>query len=89
VPQVPSFEATYAAVANERRYIEIFDRLETAFPALYKRSIQIFRASAEAPLPGVDLSDDEKAFVQSQAYSAAAKLAQEIDPNYNLDFLRR
>lgn len=89
IPQLPPVESTYLEVANERRYPEIFGALEAAYPAIYKRTKQIFSSRGQTAPPGPELSADEKAFVQSQAYSAAAHLAQEVDPNYNLDFLRK
>lgn len=82
-------ESSYAALAEERRYLEVFAALEVAFPALYKRSKQIFNSGEQAELPGRSLNADERAFMLSQAYSAAAHQARTIDPNYNLDFLRK
>lgn len=89
-PDDLSFEAAYAAVANERKYLEIFEELEKTYPALYKRSKQIFARGGNPPVyEGLNINADEQTYVQSQAYSAAAHIAQAIDPEYNLDFLRK
>jgi hypothetical protein len=89
VPQAPSFEATYAAVAEERGYPGIFGELKSTSPALYKRSKQIFASDTSRSIPPQDLglSADEKALIHAQAYSAAARIARSKDPNYNLGFL--
>ena len=88
-PKGNSFEAAYAAVADERRYLEISEALEKTFPVLYKRSIQLFESAGE-PMDhlGRKISEDEVVFIQSQAYSAAADLARQLDPDYDLAFLR-
>ena len=89
IPPAPSFEATYAAVADERKYPDIFGQLKATSPALYRRSKQIFAGGIGRPtVQGSELTDDEKASIHAHAYSAAARIAQTIDPDYNLGFLR-
>lgn len=85
-----SFEQMYATVAESRRYPELFAMLQHSSPALYKRALQLFR-SKDAPTDhrGRELSENEVIFIHSQAYSAAAALARRLDPNYDLDYLRK
>jgi hypothetical protein len=82
------FEAAYAAVSQERRYFEIFDALEKSFPALLKRTKQLFANRGESTKLGSrEVTADERAYIYSQAYGAAADIARGLDPGYNLAYL--
>lgn len=87
MPDEVSFEAQYAQSAAERKYLEIFEKLQEAFPAAYKRSLQIFRSWRQDEK--LDISPAEQQYTLSQTYSAAAHTARSMDPDYPLDYLRR
>jgi hypothetical protein len=86
-PEINTLEAQYIALAEERKYLEVFADLQQARPVSYKRSLQIYRSWRQ----GIDLglSQAEQQYILSQTYSAAAHIAQTLDPKYPLDYLRR
>jgi hypothetical protein len=86
-PDEDPFKAQHSAVAEERKYFQIFEGLQRTYPLAYKRSLQIYRSWRQ----GIDLglSQAEQQYILSQTYSAAAHIAQSIDPDYPLDYLRR
>jgi hypothetical protein len=81
-------EEIYASSAEARRYPEIADWLRTAYPAVYKRTIQIARDQMPIDPRGRELTQDEVLYIKSQAYGAAAAFAKSLDPDYNLALLR-
>lgn len=90
-PKPKSFEAMYSEDMTQRRYLEIFGKLESEFPALYKRILQLDN-ERRAKIVNVGLSDDDRAereYIRSQGYSAAAQIAKSIDPEYDLGYLYR
>lgn len=85
------FEAAYAEEAGPRRLIEVFDRLEAEYPALYKKAEQIYQlVNVRKRRPEPNSPEAEQTLlITAKAYVAAAMIAQEIDPNYDLGFLYR
>jgi hypothetical protein len=86
-----SFEEAYAAEAETRKYREISGRLKAEYPAIYKKILQIHQQIfvQKVHLPLNDLEKEERHYLRSQAYIAAANIARGIDPNYNVAFLDR
>lgn len=88
------FEDAYATAAPDRKYMEIFEALKAKYPALYKKTLQLERdrqGLQSAQFTGVVPKEqkDEEDYYKSQAYSAAAQIARELDPNYDLQNLTR
>ncbi|HEU5005047.1 MAG TPA: hypothetical protein VFT49_03105 [Candidatus Saccharimonadales bacterium] len=86
------FSRMFAHLASERKYVEIFETLEARFPAGYKRirlleAARMKKDSAELQKTKEEL--DEERYQRSQIYTAAADIARELDPNYNLALLTR
>jgi hypothetical protein len=87
LPEERTPEGQYVSVAEERKYPEIAARLQSANPAAYKRSLQIFRSWRQDK--DIGISQAEQEYILSQTYAAAARIAQSLDPEYPLDYLRR
>ena len=87
LPEERTPEGQYVSVADERKYKEIFEALQEAFPAAYKRSLQIIQSWRHDK--DLNISKAEQEYILSQTYAAAAKIAQSLDPDYPLDYLRR
>ena len=85
-PAENTFEAQYAALADERKYLEISAALQEAYPAAYKRSLQLFRGWRQDK--EVDISPADQEYILSQTYQAAAHIARSLDPDYPLNHLR-
>jgi len=81
-PPEPSFEALFVEVADERKYKEIFSQLATQYPALYKK-VRMIDARRPA-VPETELDQTQEDYENSQAYTAAARIAQALDQNYPL-----
>ena len=91
-----SFQAAYASVRYERNYDGVFGIMRRQFPALYKRAlilqeerdVRVRHVKRLEQVPANLMSDEER-YIASQAYSVAAKIAKEIDPQYDLGYLHR
>lgn len=86
-PPERSFEAIYAAVAAERKYVEIFDRMESNYPALYKK-IRLMEGQKEAhALERSEEARNLRDYHKSKAFAAAAGIAYQLDPGYDMTLL--
>lgn len=86
-----SFEGAYAEVLEERDYDKISIELETDFPALYKKSMMLYKTLYQDRVRPEPDSELAKEFEQrrSDGYGVAAQIARSIDPNYPLEYLYR
>lgn len=92
MPDGPSFEAAYAEAAEERKYLEVYGRLREIYPTLYAYLAALYtelqkqrqQRKDEPYLTATNLMNDEERYRASQAYEAAAQIARELDPQYNL-----
>lgn len=89
-PPRDEFARAIISTAEEKRLQVIFGVLRHQLPRAYQRVLEIDRqiqATAGGDQPPAPLSDEDK-YTVSQVYGEAASLARQLDPNYDLAYLR-
>jgi len=87
-PQKDTVEEIIREKAPERLYFEIAERLQQAFPNLYKRTVQLYKAAhGREEAPSLRPDDDQVRYIYAKAYTAAAKIGRDLDSQYSLAYL--
>lgn len=87
-PPEDTMESVIHQRAPERLYYEIADQLQRTFPKTYKRAVQLYKAAHEGKTGPVLRPDDDRVkYIYAKAYTAAARIARELDPQYDLAYL--